>query len=297
MTKAVKPLVITPALLISTTAVETYAEYNNATSYALGNIVTIAATQRMWECIQGPSLGNPPATSPLYWTDIGPSNVGAMFDSEISTQTSAATTLTVVIKPGLCNSLALFNLEGQTLDVTVRDGLAGPVVYSYSTTLDGTVISDWYQYYFEPFVQLAEVVLTDLPPYSDAHITITITATGTAKCGQVVLGTFYDLGGTEYGATAGIIDYSRKATSALGVTSFERRAYSKRVSMRMMIDNAQLNKVQQVLADLRATPCAWIGTDVEGYEPLTLFGFYKDFSIDVAYPTRSYCSIEIEGLT
>jgi len=64
----------------------------------------------------------------------------------------------------------------------------------------------------------------------------------------------------------------------------------------MMLPNTKLNKVQRVLADLRATPCAWIGTDVAGYEPLTLYGFYRDFSIDVAYPTTSYCSLEIEGL-
>lgn len=295
--KVVKPITLTPALQVSTTAVETYAEYNNATTYALNAIVTIAATQRMWQCIQGPSTGNPPATSPLYWTDIGPSNIGAMFDSEVNTQTSAALALTVVLKPGLCNSLALFGLEGQSLSVTVRNGLAGPVVYTYTRTLDGTVITDWYQYYFEPFVQLADVVLTDLPPYGDAHVTITITATGTAKCGHVALGTFYFLGDAEYGATAGIIDYSRKNTSPSGNTSFEKRAYSKRVSLRMMLDNVQLNKVQRVLADLRATPAAWIGTDGDGFEPLKLFGFYKDFSLDVAYPKKSYCSLEIEGLT
>jgi hypothetical protein len=95
----------------------------------------------------------------------------------------------------------------------------------------------------------------------------------------------------------GIVDYSKKDTDAFGVTTFTRRAYSKRMSAKMMLENAQINKVQRVLADLRATPCAWIGTDVTGFEPLTVYGFYKDFSIDVAYATTSYCSTEIEGLT
>jgi len=169
--KAIKPTPITPALLVSTTATETYAEYNAATTYALNAIVTIAATQRMWQCIQGPSTGNAPASSPLYWTDIGPSNVGAMFDAEISTQTSATATLTVVIKPGYCNSLALYGLEGTELEVTGRDALAGAIVYGDDTltgprliNLDGTTLTDWYMYFFEPFVQLAEVALTDLPP-------------------------------------------------------------------------------------------------------------------------------------
>jgi len=295
MTKVIKPIAITPDLLLSTTAVETYPDYNSATSYALDAIVVFA--DQVWQCIQGPSVGNPPDTSPLYWTKLGPSNKWAMFDTEISTQTVAESTLTVVIKPGICNSLALFNLVGNNLQVTVQNGLGGPVVYSYNHTLDGTVISDWYQYYFEPSVQLGEVVLPNMPPYADAHITITVSAIGQAKCGHIAIGTFYDLGQTEYGAVASIIDYSRKTTSIAGITSFEKRAFSKRVSMRMMIQNAQLNKVQRVLADLRATPCAWIGTDTIGFEPLTLFGFYRDFSIDVAYHTRSFCSVEIEGMT
>ena len=287
-----------PARLASTTAVETYAEYNAASTYALNDIVTIGATWRMYQCVQGPSTDRAPATSPLYWADIGPSNKGAMFDSEISTVTTATTTLTVVIKPGYTNSLALFGLVGQTLTVTGRNGLAGPVVYGpRAINLDGTVIGDWYMYFFEPAVQLAEVVLTDLVPYEDAHITITLDGTGTVACGICLAGTFYVLGDTEFGANVSIIDYSRKNTSATGITSFERRAYSKRMSARMMLDTAQINKVQRVLADLRATPCAWIGTDESGFEPLTVYGFYRDFSIDVAYAAKSYCSLEIEGLT
>lgn len=111
------------------------------------------------------------------------------------------------------------------------------------------------------------------------------------------MGTFYTLGDTQYGASVGIIDYSRKETDAFGVTTFVRRAYSKRMSAKLMLDNVQMNKVQRVLADLRATPCAWIGADDVTYAPLVVYGFYKDFSIEVAYPTASYCSLEVEGLT
>lgn len=294
--KVVKPIEITAAVILSSTATEAYAAHNAATTYALGDRVTLAATGKLYECIQAPNLNHAPDTSALWWMLAGPTNRAAMFDSEISTQTAQASPLTAVLKPGYVNSLALFGLEGAQLDVTVRNGLVGPVVYSRSVSLDGTVIADWYQYFFEPSVQRGEVVLTDVPPYGDAHITVAITGTGIVKCGQLTLGTFYNLGDTQYGASAGIIDYSRKDTSALGATTFVRRRFSKRMSASLMLDNGQLNKVQRVLADLRATPCAWIGTDAPGFEPLTLFGFYRDFSLDVAYPTTSLCTLEIEGL-
>ena len=52
----------------------------------------------------------------------------------------------------------------------------------------------------------------------------------------------------------------------------------------------------RVLAEVRATPCAWLGVDVAGFDPLTVYGFYKDFSIDIAYFYTSRCNLEIEGL-
>lgn len=295
--KAVKPTALTSAMLVSTTAVETYAAWVAATAYSVGDRVIRTTTNRVYQRLVAGTTATAPENDTTNWADIAPTNVWAMFDSQISTQTEATSTLTVVIKPGLCNSLCLYGLVGSSLTVTVRDGLAGPVVYSFTTTLDGTVISDWYQYYFEPFVQLESVVLSNLPPYGNAHITATITGTGTVKCGVLLAGTFYELGDTQYDATSGITDYSVKETDAFGVTTFVQRAYSDRISLNLMFPNSQLNKVKGVLKSLRATPCGWIGTDADGFEVLDAFGFYRDFSIVIRYPTHSLCSLEIEGLT
>ena len=295
--KVVKPNTLTSAMLVSTTATETYAAWSAPTAYILGDRVIRTTTNRTYQRIIAGTTATAPESDTVNWADIGPTNGWAMFDTQISTQSVASNALTVVIKPGLCNSLCLYGLVGSALSVTVRDGLAGPVVYSYTTTLDGTIISDWYQYYFEPSVQLDSVVLSDLPPYGNAHITVSITGTGAVKCGALLAGTFYELGDAQYDATSGITDYSIKDTDAFGVTTFVQRAYSDRISLNLMFANAQLNKVKSVLKSVRATPCGWIGTDSEGYEVLDTFGFYRDFSIVVRYPTHSLCSIEIEGLS
>ena len=295
--KVVKPTTLTAAMLVSTDAAETYSAWNAATAYVLDDIVLRTTTERLYQRLVAGTTATAPESDTVNWLDIGPSNKWAMFDGEISTATTKSTSLTVVLKPGYVNSLALFGLVGSNLAVTVRDALAGNIVYTLSQDLDGTIIADWYQYFFEPVVQLAELVLTDLPPYGDAHITVVLTGTGTVECGICLVGTFYPLGDTQYGASVGIIDYSRKETDAFGVTTFVRRAYSKRMSAKLMLDNVQMNKVQRVLADLRATPCAWIGAGDVTYAPLQVYGFYKDFSIEVAYPTASYCSLEVEGLT
>lgn len=301
--KVIKPVVMGDANLVSSNAPETeYAAWAVGTTYS---VVASGGTpgdrviyqHKVYENVQAPNVGRTPGANPLYWLLVGPSNRWAMFDTEISSQTVLASPLTVVVKLGYVNSLGLFGLVGESVTVTVRDGLAGAIVYSVTKSLDGTNISDWYQYFFEPTVQLTSAVFTNLPPYLDAHITVSISGTGNVACGVLTCGTVYDLGGTEFGATSSITDYSKKKTSDTGVTSFAKGKFSKKISARMELDNGQLNKVQSILEDIRATPVVFMGTDVTGLELLNAFGFYRDFSIEIAYPTTSYCSIEIEGLT
>jgi hypothetical protein len=294
--KVVKPVIIEAAELVSSTVPENdYAAWSGATDYAVGSRAVFGRV--VYESVQTPNLNHAPATSPLYWARIGPTNRWAMFDAEIATQTAAESEIAVVVKPGFVNSLALFGLEGSGISVTVTDGPAGPQVYSHQQSLDGSLVEDWYSYFFEPIDQLEELVLTGLPPYSTGHISVSITGVGTVKCGILAAGNVYYLGQTQRGASAGIIDYSRKDTNANGTTTFVKRRFSKRMSAALVVDNFALNKLQRVLASLRATPCVWIGTDAPGYQPLTVFGFYRDFSIDVAYSRYSYCNLEIEGLT
>jgi len=293
--KVIKPTTFVEAThLVSTNAVETYAAYNAATTYAKGARVDYGT--HIYESLVNSNTGNTPSTSPTFWVLVGPDNVHAMFDDQISTATVSTSPLTVVMTPGLMNSLALLGLVGNQVVVTITDGAGGPTVYSRTVSLDGSYVYDWYMYFFEPFTQIGEVVFTDIPPYPNARMTLTLSGSGTVAIGQLSFGTFYELGDAEYGATAGITDYSRKDTDEFGATTFVERAFSKRMTARLMLDAMQMNKVQRVLSDIRAKPAVWIGAEGEAYQPLVVYGFYRDFTIDVAYPTKSYCSLEIEGL-
>lgn len=293
--KVIKPTTFVEAThLVSTNAVETYAAYNAATTYAKGARVDYGT--HIYESLVNSNTGNTPSTSPTFWVLVGPDNVHAMFDDQISTATVSTTPLIVVMTPGLMNSLALLGLVGNQAVVAITDGAGGPTVYSRTVNLDGSYVYDWYMYFFEPFTQIGEVVFTDIPPYLNARMTLTLSGSGTVAIGQLSFGTFYELGDAEYGATAGITDYSRKDTDEFGATTFVERAFSKRMTARLMLDAMQMNKVQRVLSDVRAKPAVWIGAEGEAYQPLVVYGFYRDFTIDVAYPTKSYCSLEIEGL-
>lgn len=281
--------------LVSSTAVETYSAWAAGTTYAKDAYVDYGT--HIYQSLVNSNTGNTPSTSPTFWVLVGPDNTHAMFDDQISTATTSTSPLTVVLDTGLANSLALFGLVGSQVTVNVTDGAAGPNVYSRTVSLDGTFIFDWYMYFFEPYVQVEELVLTDLPPYATARLTVSLTGPSTVQIGQLVFGTQYELGDAEYGATVGIIDYSRKDTDEFGTTTFVERAFSKRMTARLMLDTVQISRVQQVLARVRAKPSVWVGVPGDStFNPLTVYGYYRDFSVDVAYPTKSYCSLEIEGL-
>lgn len=294
--KVIKPNVIGAAQLISSNVPETdYPAWLSTTDYAVGARVVSASA--IYESVQTPNLNRGPATSPLYWAKISATLRHMMFDGEVNTQTTAASPLNVVIAPGLVDSLALFNLTGGTVVVTVRDGLAGPVVYSYTKTLDGSAVSDWHQYFYQPFSLATSLVLTDLPLYGSAHITVEITGVGTVGCGLLVAGRVEVLGATQYGATLGIRDFSKKETNpTTGVTSFVRRKNSKTLSAQVTLPNYDIGRVFRHAESVTATPSVWVTSGVSDLETLTVYGFFADFSITVPYPTESLCSIEIEGL-
>lgn len=297
--KVIKPITFDPAtMLVSSNATETAAAWSSATTYSKDAIVDYGTFY--WISLVNSNTNNiPDAPGSTYWALVGPDNTHAMFDGQVSTATQSSTPLVVTIEPGLVNSIALIGLVGSSVTIEVTDGGASPPVYSQTINLDGTIILDWYMYFFEPFVQLGEVVLTDLPPYTNAEITMTLTSGANVAIGEMIVGTVYNIGpeGTEMGATVGIIDYSRKDTDPdTGKTTFTRRAFSKRMSGQFLVANNQINGVQRILADIRAVPSVFIGSEDTDYAPLVVYGFYRDFTIDIAYPTQSWCRIEVEGL-
>lgn len=288
-------------MLISTTATEPAAAWSSGTTYAIDSVINYK--MRKYRSLQNSNTNHEPGivASANWWLDIGPDNRYGMFDRQTSTGTSATTVLTVTIATGTINSLALINLGGDLVKITVRDGLGGTIVYQSQAGLSGATVYDWYQYFFyDPLLKRTQLIFYNIPPYANSHVTLEIQgATGsTVSVGECVFGNLNEVGDSQYGASAGIIDYSRKTTDEFGNTEFVVRAFSKRLQDKIYIRNTELNRVQQLLYSLRATPAVWIASDDPAFEEaLVVYGFYKDFSTEIAYPQVSICSIEIEGLT
>ena len=125
---------------------------------------------------------------------------------------------------------------------------------------------------------------------------ITLTDSGeTVLCGVCVLGLSKEIGGTQYGATVGIQDYSVKTQDDFGNYTILERAYADRGTFSVEVETSYVDALKKLLTAYRATPAVYIGSDDFG--STVMYGFFKDFNIDIAGPAVSIATIEIEGLT
>lgn len=291
--------VITGSGFIYSDAVNADANYSSATTYALAARVTYLGS--IWESLQNTNLNHQPDTSPTWWILIGPDNKHAVLDSSVSTVSSNTGELILVVKPGAINSCGLVDIDGTVVEFGMTDVTDG-FIFNQTVGLASGDIYNWYDYFFvSPLLDLkrTQVIFYNLPEqYTDPIVSIKISnGIDLAKLALAAFGNLHELGNVQYGASAGIVDYSVKATDEFGTTTLLQRNYSKRLSAKVILENRDINRVQRLLYSIRATPVVWIGVDDPTYEEaMILWGFYKDFTTEISYPSFALCSVEIEGL-
>lgn len=300
--KLIRPTVITDAILTSSTVAEPesgWPAWASGTTYALN--AQSSKSHRRFVSAVASNVGHDPTSTATAdigkWVDNGPTNRWAMFDQGVGSLTTDTGSITVVLTPGSIDSLVILDTDAETATVTMT--VSGTNVYSQtqSTNVGGAAITDWFLYFFEAIGKKTVLSFLDLPVYPSAIVTVQLNAanpTGPVSVGSLIVGRQLEIGSTEAGASVGIIDYSLKNTDAFGVTTVVERAWSKRAEARCILDTTQVDAMQRELAKVRAIPVVWILED--GFDSLTIYGFFKEFTLDLTYANLSYCSLTIEGL-
>lgn len=280
-------------MIYSTLPENDWAVWESGTTYWQG--ARVIKGHRIWESVQANNQNRDPETTVAgWWIDVGPTNRWAMFDSTVGSRSRAEASITFTLAPGRADSLILLDLDAATVTVTQRAG-GNLIAEREINTIDNSAIADWFDYFFDPLYQADFVAITDLPVFGESTIDITIAKfSGEVSCGVCVVGLKADLGQTLVSPSVGINDYSRKVTDDFGNTNLVRRDYAKRQSARMVVPNDQVDRVFRTLAAARATPAVWVGGDA--YSALILYGWFRDFEVDIAYTHDSYCSLTIEGM-
>jgi hypothetical protein len=280
-----------------------FPEWDPATTYAEGDRVILASTHRIYESLLNGNTNNDPTviSSPIYWIEVGPTNRWAVFDTSVSTQTRQANNITYTFNlSSIITSVALLNItQGSQVNITLTNLTDSPPTVAYDEEFElGSLpaSSDWWTWFFGERRQQIQLIVRELPVVPNAQLKIEILGGSDLGVGVIMFGQEESFGlGIKYGARVGIQDYSRKETNEFGDTILVRRAFAKRATVDVFLDNDELDAFQNTLADIRAVPVLWILS--ERFDSTTLFGFYKNFDILINYPDHSDCTLEIEGLT
>lgn len=296
------PTLITPAMLASSSVPEPSTGdgtlWSSATAYAIDALVYIS--HRRYKAAAANTNRNPMTDTiqPPVWVYLGPTNRWAAFDNELGTVSTGTSPMTIVLRPGAVSGIALFELNAGSARITMRDEPGGTIVYQRDLSLDGTIIDSFYDWFFAEYQPLRDVQLVDLPgSYTQNELTIELFGTSDVSVGSILVGSLVKIGETQEGASVGIIDYSRVIRDEFGRVTIQRRAYSKRGDFQIMCKPADMNRIYRTFAEIRSTPCVFIATEANGYEPFIIYGICKDFSLQVQYISKHLCSAQIEGMT
>jgi len=287
----------------------TESEWLTGTTYNINDLVKVTLEEdavtarqphRIYKSLTGSNSGNYPPDDTTNWEDQGATNRWKMFDDYVSSQTTNATTIDITLTATKVDKLYLFNLDATSVQIICKE--ADTTLISDETVdLTDSYSGSWSEYFFTD-AEYRTVLIYDLPGYFiDMTIQVIIAKTGTVKCGHCVVGKSIEIGKTQYGVNASIVDYSTKTTNTFGETEFVQRSYAKTADVDLWIDHdttgAEYDRIHRVLSLLRATPCVW---DANNYgsnrSSFVIYGFFKDFDLIANYAIASHCSLTIEGL-
>jgi len=296
----IRPLTITDDMLVYCNVPEDDCpHYDPGAMYSVGARVMVSRPNfhKIFVSLEDGNSGKDPATSPLAWEPEGATNRYRAFDSSITTQATNPDNLTFKIKTsGIANGLALLNINCTIIRVTAEDAEFGVVYQRTHNPATNSGIRDWYSYFFEPIVTVRDIMFTDLPLYSNMTITVEMINIGhTVRCGGLVMGHAKVIGETQKGTRIALSSYSLKDRDKFGNFDVIKRAFSRRVTIPLWLENSSVDQVFDMLSQYESVAIVYQASKRFGAS--IAYGFYRDLSIDIPYTNYSVCSIEIEGLT
>ena len=276
---------------------------------------------KTFRCVLDNTGVYPPDDDGTNWLDLGATNRWAMFDEYVMSSSASTTPATSTVASGFTVSIntskmtdvALFNLGVKNIYVEYSSGGGAYAPLTQANFPNQVRLTEDYypkkfyrytknytDYLFGDWVWKRDVIIP-IPQSSVSYVRIWFQNTTIgeyASCGQCVSGISYEIGKTQYGASSGILSFSRKERNDyFGITYLKKGNFAKKMDLDVMITNDKYNKVYSLLADADGVPAIFQGNNTgSNYEPFMIYGFTKSFNMSLQYQSHSECDLEIEGL-
>jgi hypothetical protein len=285
------------------------AEWSAPTFYAVGQCAYVkGSAHKIFESVQPANLNHHPLSLETgWWIERGSTNLFKMFDASVGTYTRYAGDMDLWFDLTTCpgvNTLTLLGaINAESITVSIYNTAQDTVLWTETKDLiewDTSLPVDWYWWFFSDAIPKDSIVFKNIGVYSSGTKMRVQIAKSDAfpdlLVGTLAFGVLRVIGDTQWNATVGIMDFSKKERDEFGVMSVVERSYAKTLDCDCFFENSQVPTVVRELEAVRATPCVWIGSDISMFSPTIVYGFYKSFNVVLESAGGSFCNLEIEGL-
>ncbi|WP_429949648.1 hypothetical protein ACQYWY_21925 [Comamonas sediminis] len=243
-----------------------------------------------------------PALTPLQdpgtWTLMRPSNRWASFDKYPRTaQVNRKGRVDYVIRPGFFNGLALENLKGSRLEISIKNGPGGPDLMPPQTIPLRVRPAGWKSYWFGRKLQITKFRLDKLPfnPAAVIYISVIADPAEEVGIGWISIGDWVNFGiprlglasGTVMGARAEIENFSGQKQYEDGTYDIEPRGAAVHLTLQVMVDAIEANRLFDVVRRLMNKPVAVYASTQERDRLFSTVGLVStDFTRDITELTK-----------
>lgn len=281
--------VVGPPGMFQTSFPQPHPVWVSTTTYSQGQVVAAPSpSTRLFRSLVNDNLGfNPPDHSvkdspTAKWVDAGPVNYFACVDQKVSTPSVGPGSLhTTALKLyGPANVVGLVGIKGTKAHIAFNDLQGNIYTNSSSASIFGT-----------------SAVLVAHPGGSIVSVCVENSAGYGVEIGEILAGTYNELGATQYGHSFTLTDFSRKDTDEFGTTTFVKRPNAKRMSASVIVPKWNYNNVIVLMEAVAGRPTLFVASDDPEYSSgAIVYGFFEDFRLEIPYATEALCRLEIQGL-
>jgi len=277
-------------------------------AYVVGNTVsyTVDGLIQKFECIVAhtSSATNFPVPYPnetVNWLDLGAANRYNMFHLERNTQSiETSSPLTVEIDTNeRVGMVAIGNIIADAVTLQVYNSSAVQV-FTETKDLVSRTVNNWFDYFYQPFLQVENTLFTNFPINSGYTHKLTFTkASGNIYVGFVVMGMPFEVGRTMEGANARRLNFSTIERDFDGETKIDIRRSVPEISQSILMDKRDLNTGVRLMDDLNGVVTAYTALydPSDGYfNTFFLIGFYRDVEYNATHPEHVIATVKLESI-
>lgn len=304
------PIDITEAMMLSGTSIPSVDTASGEVAwvasgnYAIGNERT--SSGGIYSCVKAhTATGASPAPEkdPVNWLYKAPTNRMAPFDEYIYTTAKRADELRYVLKPGFFDSFAMYGIEADNIEVTLRETAGGAVLNTWSESLYEQAFGEW-EYLFGNLQSATKWSRRGLPirPASTLDIKLTRNVPGTpVALGYLAVGQWKTLlapmsnvGGVQYGAEVAPKSYSYFKRNDDGTYVRRKGRVAKVITATVMIDATEAPAAESLLESILDTPVPVEFSYLPRYGHLSTVGFVSGSVVAQSYGIATV-NIKVDG--